>query len=104
VRARVDETVAHCPQDTAFERMQLWIFDDTLSSARAVGDRLWILEHGTNPWFTGEIAKHTRELLPDANVLEVKAGAVSHPEIAADVVRRLTAPLSAASVARQAAG
>ena len=90
VRDRVAQTVEHCSQDTAVERMHLWIYDDTLDSARAVGDRLWILEHGTNPWFTGEIAKHTRELLPEANVLEVEAGAVSRPEIAAGVIRRLT--------------
>jgi pimeloyl-ACP methyl ester carboxylesterase len=105
VRERVGETVAHCDQDTAVERMELWIYDNTLDSARAVGDRLWILEHGTNPWFTGEIAKHTRELLPEANVLEVEAGAVSRPNIAAGVIRRLThGPMAAASEARQAAG
>jgi pimeloyl-ACP methyl ester carboxylesterase len=105
VRQRVDETVAHCSQDTAVERMHLWIYDDTLGSARAVGDRLWILEHGTNPWFTGEIAKHTRELLPEANVLEVEAGAVSRPDIAAGVVRRLTSgAMAVPSEARQAAG
>ncbi len=104
VRDRVTETVEHCTQNTAVERMHLWIFDETLDSARAVGDRLWILEHGTNPWFTGEIAKHTRELLPEANVLEVEAGAVSRPEIAAGVIRRLTSgPLVTASEARQAA-
>jgi pimeloyl-ACP methyl ester carboxylesterase len=104
VRERVAQTVAHCAQDTAVERMHLWIYDDTLSSARAVGDRLWILEHGTNPWFTGEIAKHTRELLPEANVLEVDFGAVSRPDIAAAVVRKVLGEeqLAAASEARQA--
>jgi pimeloyl-ACP methyl ester carboxylesterase len=104
VRERVDGAVAHCDQDAAVERMNLWIYNDTLASARAVGDRLWILEHGTNPWFTGEIAKHTRELLPEANVLEVEAGAVSRPEIAAGVIRGLTFGPFAASGAREAAG
>ena len=105
VRERVVAAVEHCGQDAAVERMNLWIYDETLGSARAVGDRLWILEHGTNPWFTGEIAKHTRELLPEANVLEVQAGAVSRPEIAAGVVREVTSgEVEAPSRARQAAG
>jgi pimeloyl-ACP methyl ester carboxylesterase len=103
VHARVAATVQQCDRDTAVERMHMWIYDETLQSARAVGDRLWILEHGTNPWFPREVAAHTRELLPEAHVMEVEYGAVSRPEIAAEVVRRVSgASLAAASQARQA--
>ena len=91
VRERVTAAVAHCQQDVAVARMGAWIADDSLEQALAVGDRLWILEHGTNPWFTIDIARVTRDLLPEAHVLEVEDGPVSRPDIAAGYVRSLTA-------------
>jgi hypothetical protein len=104
VHARVAQTVQHCDQDTAVQRMTMWIYSDSLEAARAVGDRLWILESGSNPWFTSEIARRTRDLLPEANVLEVEYGAVSRPDIAAEVIRRVTGAARASdSEARQAA-
>jgi pimeloyl-ACP methyl ester carboxylesterase len=95
VRERVTAAVEHCGQDVAVARMNLWVYDDSFEDARAIGDRLWILEHGTNPWFTIEIAQRSREFLPHANVLEVENGPVTRPDICAGVVRRLsTRPLA----------
>ena len=62
-------------------RMRSWIEDDALEPARALGDRLWMLEHGGNPWFPIEVARRTRELLPEAHIHEVEDGAVSRPDI-----------------------
>ena len=41
-----------------------WIDDDALEPARALGDRLWILEHGGNPWFPIEVARRSRAADP----------------------------------------
>ena len=104
VRERVAEAVEHCDQDAAVDRMNLWVYDDSLESALAIGDRLWILQHGTQPLVHRSRSRaEPRELLPEANVFEVDNGPVSRPDIAAAVVRRLTAdPLASASEAGQA--
>ena len=93
VRERLDRTVEHCPHEAAAPRLRSWIEDDATDDARAVGDRLWILEHGMNPWFPIEVLRATRELLPEAHVEVVEDGPISRPEITAGFVRRLTAPV-----------
>jgi pimeloyl-ACP methyl ester carboxylesterase len=92
VRQRVAATVEMLPQEAALPRMKGWIADDVTDEARAVGDRLWMLEDGSNPWFPIEVARRTRAILPDAHILEVEDGAISRPDIAAGVIRGLTAP------------
>jgi hypothetical protein len=71
--------------------MRSWISDVALEPARALGDRLWILEPGGNPWFPIEVARRSRRLIPDAHIQEVDGGALSRPDITVDVVRALTA-------------
>jgi hypothetical protein len=89
VRARVNDSAERCPQEAAAPRLRSWIEDQALEPARKVGDRLWILEDGTNPWFM-ELSRRTAELLPDAHVEAVENGAVSRPDIAASYVAALT--------------
>ena len=91
-------TVEAVPQEAALPRMKNWIADEVTEEARAVGDRLWMLEDGTNPWFPIEVARQTQKILPDAHVLEVEDGAISRPDITAGVIRSLT---SAAPVGSQ---
>ena len=91
VRLRVASTVEILPQEAALPRLQGWIADDVTEEARAVGERLWMLEDGTNPWFPIEVARQTSRILPDAHILEVEDGAISRPDIAAGIIRRLTA-------------
>ena len=91
VRQRVGVTVEICPQDAAVPRMRDWIADNVAEEARALGDRLWMLEDGTNPWFPIEVARRTRSILPDAHILEVEDGAITRPDIASGVIRGLTA-------------
>ena len=95
-----EETRARCastrPARTArrrsrAERMRSWIADDALEPARALGDRLWMLEPGGNPWFPIEVARRSRALIPEAHIQEVEDGALSRPDITVDVVRALTA-------------
>lgn len=99
VRQRVATTVEILPQEAALPRMKAWIADDVTEEARALGDRLWMLEDGSNPWFPIEVARQTRAILPEANILEVSDGAISRPDITAGVIRRLT---SGAAVGSQA--
>jgi pimeloyl-ACP methyl ester carboxylesterase len=90
VRQRVTATVEMLPQEAALPRMRDWIADNVGEEARAVGDRLWMLESGTNPWFPIEVARRTRAILPDAHILEVEDGAITRPDIAAGVIRGIT--------------
>ena len=39
-----------------------------LEPARALGDRLWMLEPGGNPWFPIEVARRSRALFPEAHI------------------------------------
>jgi pimeloyl-ACP methyl ester carboxylesterase len=89
VRARVAASAERCPQEAAAPRMRSWVEDEALAPSRAVGDRLWVLEDGTNPWFV-ETTKRTAELLPDAHVHAVENGAVSRPDIAASYIEAIT--------------
>ena len=90
VRERVALTVELLPQEAALTRMKNWIADDAREESLALGDRLWLLEDGTNPWFPIEVARRTRALLPDAHILEVEDGAISRPDITSGVIRALT--------------
>jgi pimeloyl-ACP methyl ester carboxylesterase len=89
---RVDESAAYTSSEAAAERLSTWVGDDSTEQALAVGDRLWILAYGGNPWFPADQADRMRRALPEARVLEVENGAVSRPDIAAGVARRITAP------------
>lgn len=91
LRARVNSTSENCPQEVAAERMRSWIADVALEPARALGDRLWVLESGGNAWFPIEVARRSRALIPDAHIEEVADGALSRPDITANVVSALTA-------------
>jgi pimeloyl-ACP methyl ester carboxylesterase len=90
VRQRVAATVEILPQEAALPRLEAWIADNVIEESRRIGDRLWMLEDGSNPWFPIEVARQTGRILPDAHILEVEDGAISRPDITAGVIRRLT--------------
>jgi pimeloyl-ACP methyl ester carboxylesterase len=90
VKQRVVATVERLPQEAALARIKAWIADNVVEEARSLGDRLWILESGSNPWFPIEVSRNTSQFLPDAHVIEVEGGAISRPEITAGYIRRLT--------------
>lgn len=90
VRQRVVSTVDICPQESSLPRLKAWIADDAAEQAQTLGDRLWLLEDGTNQWFTMEVARQTRAILPDAHILEVEDGAISRPDITSRIIRGLT--------------
>jgi pimeloyl-ACP methyl ester carboxylesterase len=90
IRERVDGIVAHCSHESAIARLRNWIESDVGDCARAMGDRLWILHHKRNPWFSPELADRIPELLPEARLEPVADGALSRPDLTAAVVRRIT--------------
>jgi pimeloyl-ACP methyl ester carboxylesterase len=103
VRQRVTTIVELVPREAALPRLKAWIADDVIEEARLVGDRLWMLEDGTNPWFPIEVARQTRAILPDAHILEVEDGAISRPDIASAIIRALTSPAAVGSERREQA-
>jgi pimeloyl-ACP methyl ester carboxylesterase len=103
VRQRVVAISEMVPQEAALPRMKSWIADNVTDEARAIGDRLWMLEDGTNPWFPLEVARQTQKILPEAHILEVEDGAISRPDITADVIRRITSAAPVASQRREQA-
>lgn len=90
VRARVALTEDYTPRKVLLARSQAWLDDDPVAVSREAGDRLWILLHAADQWAPANAAATTRELLPEAHVLEVEDGPVSRPDLAAAIVRRVT--------------
>jgi hypothetical protein len=87
IRQRIELNVEYCPQEAASARLTNWIRDDALEQSRALGDRLWIVTHPNNPWFPAALADRTRELAPEARVVELEDGPVTRPDLHADVIR-----------------
>jgi pimeloyl-ACP methyl ester carboxylesterase len=94
-RRRVDRVVGYCPQEIGVQRLRAWIDDKALDAARAVEDRLWILELPDNPWFSPDAVKRTRELLPEAHVERIEDGAISRPDLTAAMARKVIALMPA---------
>lgn len=90
VRERVELNVDYCPQEAAVARLANWIEDDLVDASRRLGDRLWIFFHPNNPWFPPELAETTRQLAPEAHVVEIEEGPVTRPDLHAAVIREAT--------------
>ena len=84
----VEETVANCEREAAVGRIRAWIASDPTEGARALGDRLWILTAGTNPWFT--TTERSREVVPQATYREMADGPMARPDLTAEAVREVT--------------
>ncbi|MEK6277111.1 MAG: alpha/beta hydrolase [Actinomycetota bacterium] len=97
LRERVDVQAEFSPQESAVARLREWAADDPHEAARALGDRLWIFTASgvAGPWLPPkeELDRMTKETLPDAHVAELEPGPVSRPDLVAEKMRRITAPL-----------
>lgn len=104
VRARVDTQTRFCPQEAAVGRVRAWTGDDPRDDARQLGDRLWIFRGSgiAGQWLPPdeELNRLVAEMLPRARVVELEPGPVSRPDLAAKLLREVTAPLREAA-ARQ---
>jgi pimeloyl-ACP methyl ester carboxylesterase len=91
IRNRVQQQVDYCPQEVALARLTAWWESNAFEQARALGNRLTILQHDANPWFPGDLLEPMRELLPQARIEAVEDGHLSRPDLTAAEVRRITA-------------
>jgi pimeloyl-ACP methyl ester carboxylesterase len=107
LRDRVDAQVEFTPAEAAMGRLLAWIEDDPRRESRELGERLWIFSAGNvaGPWLppSEELARLTKEAMPDANMVEFEAdsGPISEPHRAAEGIRRITAPLRAGAAAER---
>lgn len=90
IRERVEQTLDWSSREAIMGRLNTWLDDDIADEARVAGDRLWILAHPNNPWFTPDLLERTRQEFPEAHVQEVDDGPLSRPDITVDVVSRIT--------------
>jgi pimeloyl-ACP methyl ester carboxylesterase len=99
LRDRVAHQVEFCPQEAAVGRLGAWMQDDPAHESRALGDRLWIFAAAgvAGPWMPPpeELARLTRETLPDANVVQIDPGPISAPHETAEAIRRVSVALRA---------
>jgi pimeloyl-ACP methyl ester carboxylesterase len=102
VRGRVAFQTEYCPQVAAASRVRAWAEDDPSAEAAELGKRLWILTAPdvAGPWLPSleENRRIIERVMPEAHVVvrEREQGPVSRPDLTAEVVRRITAPLRVA--------
>lgn len=90
VQDRIEAVLAYSPHEATLSRLRSWVRKDSRDAARAMGDRLWILTFPGNAWFPEDLVPGIRRDLPGARVEAVADGAVSRPDLTAEIVRRIT--------------
>ncbi len=93
LRERVAFQAEFCGAQAAVDRLRAWLDDDPSEAARALGERLWIFAAGdvAGAWLPPgpEVARVTRETLPEAKVIDLEPGPVSNPSGTAEALRRI---------------
>jgi pimeloyl-ACP methyl ester carboxylesterase len=93
LRDRVAFQAEFCGAQAAVDRLRTWLDDDPSEAARALGARLWIFaaRDVAGAWLPpgAEVARITRETLPEARVVELEPGPVSNPRGTAEAIRRI---------------
>jgi pimeloyl-ACP methyl ester carboxylesterase len=90
MRARVNEQIAYCPQETALARADIWRQADPTQDAARLGDRLSVLLFETEMAPPEDVAARTRERVPGAHVEILENGPVTRPDLTAEATRRVT--------------
>ena len=57
---------------------------------RHLGTRLWIVNFEGNPLFSAEVDERMQTLVPEAKIRWLADGAVSRPDLTAEIVRSVT--------------
>ena len=87
---RVAAMVRYCSHEAAVGRLESWVRDDCTGEARTLGDRLVLSAQGDGEWFSADLHDRVRQFLPDARPVRLEGGAISRPDLTADLVRSLT--------------
>jgi pimeloyl-ACP methyl ester carboxylesterase len=90
VRDRVDATVAYIDHEASLGRLEAWIGDEPGGDPQSLGARLVVAYEGAGAWFTADLVDRAGELMPEAQLVKLERGAVSRPDLTADVVRQIT--------------
>ena len=100
LRERVQRQISHSPQEVAVAQLRAFMEDDPRRSAVALGSRLSLLysPEMARGWFPPieELVERTVRIVPEANIEVVEDGIVTRPDLAAAVVRRVTAAKASA--------
>ena len=91
-RQRLEELVAEIPQDAAIGYLEAWIAAESFDVARRLGNRLTALAYPGNDWFPIEMYEGMRDHLTEACFEFVDDGPMSRPDLAAQVLLRVSEP------------
>ena len=90
LRERVDLTAAYIDHDAATTRLEEWIADNPGDDPETLGERLLVVFEGAGAWFPAELTERAQVLLPEARFVRVESGAITRPELTAEVIRGAT--------------
>lgn len=93
-RERVEELVADIPQEAAIGYLEAWIAAESFDVARRLGGRLTALAYPGNAWFPLEMYEGMRNHLTEACFEFVDDGPMSRPDLAAEILLRVSEPAS----------
>ncbi len=91
-RERLEELVAVIPHDAAIGYLEAWIAAEGFDVARRLGNRLTVLAYPGNAWFPIEMYEGLRAHLTEACFEFVDDGPITRPDLAADVLLKVSAP------------
>jgi pimeloyl-ACP methyl ester carboxylesterase len=91
-RERVEELAGSVSQDAAISYLEAWIAAESLDVARRLGSRLTALAYPGNAWFPLELYESMRDYLTEACFEFVEDGPMSRPDLAAEILLRVSEP------------
>jgi pimeloyl-ACP methyl ester carboxylesterase len=92
IRERVEELEAAVPQEAAIGYLEAWIGAGSADAARGLGARLTVLAYPGNDWFPLAMYESMRDYLTEACIEYVDDGPIRRPDLAADVLARVSEP------------
>ncbi len=96
IRERLEAQLHYSPSAVTAERGEASLTYDATRSCTALGSRLWMV-HWENPMSPRGAAERVGRLLSQAHLIEVEEGALSRPDLTAEVIRAATASVRAPS-------
>jgi pimeloyl-ACP methyl ester carboxylesterase len=90
-RERVEELAAQFDKDAAIGYLEAWISAGSIDVARRLGSRLTVLAYPGNAWFPLETYEALRDALTEACFELVEDGPMSRPDLAAEVLLKVSA-------------
>ena len=91
-RRRLEEMVAAIPREAAIGYLEAWIAAESFDVARRLGHRLTALAYPGNAWFPIEMYEGMRDHLTEACFEFVDDGPMMRPDLAAEVLLKVSEP------------